>query len=592
MKLEEKRIFINDLPETATQEDIKNAFENYGKVVSIEIKERKELGRKNLSLFFAYVNIQIDDRKLQQCFQDFSNGQWLGEYIPLQIARESFLERLRKERENNVYSNKNENNADNVVQKQVPPTVIAIDVVRLKRQRESPSESGSSDSSDSERIKVKPLKIKKCVDDENISPLKPSLDVEENKLPDFIIKSNKGKIFDKTGLKIPSVGKEPIVKIDLSKKKVSSSEDNLKRLESLKSLKKGYQNQKLMIRTALANVDHTFSKKIIYDDSIRHSPKQAKSNQENSKKSLFEENDSEDEFETNFSIKEQFQGKKGQKLLELQSRYKNDKRFNLDSRFLEPDDTEMKEVHEEDEDISLVEEKNKEYEILEKVLGKRVQKMQNQTESQQKKMLRFDPSQPEHSKYEIPKGEKMKKKNRKYDDDLLEEKKVEEKEAPEVSKEIFYKVPDNFKETLQTNNEFSFMSMFGKPQEIEEQEEEQGKEQPVKTKKLPNNELVKEKNPFRYDSSDDEDEKEDISTPNDTNQQDITSANHQTVDTRRNFMWKPGKEKTEFTKLRRNLKEIVKAKVKNNQRKNKLFKKKLGGSRKKKVIKLKKAMKR
>lgn len=49
-------------------------------------------------------------------------------------------------------------------------------------------------------------------------------------------------------------------------------------------------------------------------------------------------------------------------------------------------------------------------------------------------------------------------------------------------------------------------------------------------------------------------------------------------------------ELSEFAKLRRDLKHIVKTKVKNNQRKNKPFKKKLGG--RKKMIKIKKAIKR
>lgn len=48
-------------------------------------------------------------------------------------------------------------------------------------------------------------------------------------------------------------------------------------------------------------------------------------------------------------------------------------------------------------------------------------------------------------------------------------------------------------------------------------------------------------------------------------------------------------DQDDFYKLRRNLKEIVRAKVKNNQRKNRPFKKKLGG---KKRIKVKRALKR
>jgi len=47
----------------------------------------------------------------------------------------------------------------------------------------------------------------------------------------------------------------------------------------------------------------------------------------------------------------------------------------------------------------------------------------------------------------------------------------------------------------------------------------------------------------------------------------------------------------EFTKIRRDVKGIVKAKVKNSERKNKMFKKKLGGSKQRKHIRMKKALK-
>ncbi|KAJ8970058.1 hypothetical protein NQ317_012033 [Molorchus minor] len=66
MKVERKRIFISDLPETIAEDDIKSAFQNYGTVLSAEIKTRREIGPKNNSLHFAYVSIEIDDKTLQQ----------------------------------------------------------------------------------------------------------------------------------------------------------------------------------------------------------------------------------------------------------------------------------------------------------------------------------------------------------------------------------------------------------------------------------------------------------------------------------------------------------------------------------------------
>lgn len=49
---------------------------------------------------------------------------------------------------------------------------------------------------------------------------------------------------------------------------------------------------------------------------------------------------------------------------------------------------------------------------------------------------------------------------------------------------------------------------------------------------------------------------------------------------------------TEFSKIRAEVKNIVRAKVRNNLRKNKLFKKKLGGNKLKKKIRMKKALNR
>lgn len=59
--------------------------------------------------------------------------------------------------------------------------------------------------------------------------------------------------------------------------------------------------------------------------------------------------------------------------MELQSRFKYDKRFTLDSRFAECSDEE-KELAEDcaKHNMYYKEEKQKEYEILEKVLGKKI----------------------------------------------------------------------------------------------------------------------------------------------------------------------------------------------------------------------------
>uniref|UniRef100_A0A6P7H9Y6 Probable RNA-binding protein CG14230 n=1 Tax=Diabrotica virgifera virgifera TaxID=50390 RepID=A0A6P7H9Y6_DIAVI len=379
MKLETKRIFISDLPETASKDELQNIFGNYGEVSSIEIKERKELGQKNTSLFFAYVTTNIDAKSLDNCFNDFSKGKWFGQRVMLQIAKESFLDRLKRERQNQPLNiPKTETTSE---EKPILPEkkVNGLPKFTPKKHVSSDSDSSSTSSSDSEDEEEKPKLVnnnQKSVDIVNETQYHD---------PDFKIKNNRGKtLINAKSLKIESVGKEPIIKIEKQNKKapINTSEANIKRLESLKNLKQGYQNQKSLIQAALSNVDSRSRNKIIFDDTedISNNKTTSHSNKKQNKvtedkRSLFNGSDSEEEFEPSFSVKEHFQGKEGQKLLELQSKYKNDKRFALDARFLNEDKTEEQNVENttnENEDISLEEEKRQEYAILEKVLGKKV----------------------------------------------------------------------------------------------------------------------------------------------------------------------------------------------------------------------------
>lgn len=103
------------------------------------------------------------------------------------------------------------------------------------------------------------------------------------------------------------------------------------------------------------------------------------------KPSLFADNDDDEDdsmenYEKGFQIKEQFQGAKGEKLMRLQSRFQNDRRFNMDAKFLEDDKADDAEqggqrkpqngqnANEEAGDN----EREWQYDILESIIGKKI----------------------------------------------------------------------------------------------------------------------------------------------------------------------------------------------------------------------------
>lgn len=91
---------------------------------------------------------------------------------------------------------------------------------------------------------------------------------------------------------------------------------NEKRLQSLQTHKQNYQNQKLIIQSALSNIDKV-SNKIVFDEKVKEQLTNKNSHGKKAKKSqiLFEENSDDDNFQADFTLKKQFEGEEGQKVL-------------------------------------------------------------------------------------------------------------------------------------------------------------------------------------------------------------------------------------------------------------------------------------
>ncbi|KAM4877575.1 nucleolar protein 8 isoform 1-T3 [Thomomys bottae] len=248
------------------------------------------------------------------------------------------------------------------------------------------------------------------------------------------------------------------------------TEDNQKRLAALEARQKAREVQKTLVHNALANLDGHPEKKsthIIFDsdgesetdetstqDQSHPREKPVKESVGNSTGKLFdssdnEESDSEDDSDR-FRIKPQFEGKAGQKLMNLQSHFGGDDRFRMDSRFLESDsEEEQEEVNEKRsaEEDELAAEKKKVLNVVQSVLHTNLNNPLSKGPAAKKfkDIIRYDPTRHDHATYERKTDDKPK------DSKAKRKKKREEAEKlPEVSKEIYYDIATDLKEIFQT----------------------------------------------------------------------------------------------------------------------------------------------
>ncbi|XP_051550166.1 nucleolar protein 8 [Myxocyprinus asiaticus] len=273
-------------------------------------------------------------------------------------------------------------------------------------------------------------------------------------------------------------------------------QDNQKRLAALEQRQKETEQQKKLIQGALSNVDTVNTnrgKHIVFDSDEENDETSNKLEEPTAtqKKSLFEEDSSDEDQQTasskevsqekknkksggsklfdssddeddgdeedRFQIKPQFEGKAGQKLMEMQARFGTDSRFHMDSRFLQSDDEKEDEdgtAPVKDAEEELVEEKNKNMDILQSILNTSIQPKYARKESAKSKIfkdvsaLHYDPTREEHTAFEI-KTEQPKKESKA----ARRKKREEVAKLPEVSKEIYFEVSMDLKEVFGATQE-------------------------------------------------------------------------------------------------------------------------------------------
>ncbi|NXA45229.1 NOL8 protein, partial [Nothocercus julius] len=259
-----------------------------------------------------------------------------------------------------------------------------------------------------------------------------------------------------------TASKEP----DTNKKQL---QDNQRRLAALEERQKERELQKKLIQGALSNLDSkpaSVKKHIIFDSDVESesevpgmSEKDAtlgntleKEYTPKASGKLFESSEDEQDGtdDERFKIKPQFEGKAGEKLLHLQSRFGTDERFRLDARFIESDseegeggETKILEAEEEE----LAAEKKKNLQILGNLLNINLEHSKlTKTATNAKKFkdinaLRYDPTRQDHAVFERKPHatEKESKAKRK-------KKREESEKLPEVSKETYYDISVDLKE--------------------------------------------------------------------------------------------------------------------------------------------------
>ncbi|XP_063971968.1 probable RNA-binding protein CG14230 [Diachasmimorpha longicaudata] len=357
---------------------------------------------------------------------------------------------------------------------------------------------------------------------------------------------------------------------------IEGKDSDAVRRASLKKQKEAFREKELLIRNALNSVDGSVNKKIIFDDSVEeHENNHEGTNASRSKKRTLFDDDDDDEKDELREEEFDFSENKKTKVVTLG----NDPRFAVDKRFLGEEEEDNVEQEENGEDENeMTSEKNKQLEILQNVLGKPLTKRTDTQVAVKRKnqMIRYDPTQDDHQKHELQKEEPQpKKKKRKAKESV-----VEEEQPIPVSTETFYSVSENLTETLKAPEEFSLLQRFGTapPEKCNDVNENKV----ASERKTRFGENIDAKNPFRYDSSDDEDEtpeknfqttkmsEENVSS----NVEDTFFLNPSVFKEAEEFFKNPAPTNESFKKLRKELKEIVRTKVRRNIRKTQVWKRK------------------
>lgn len=91
------RLFVGGLGDGVDKDMLISKLSPYGSIVDAEVKEKTDADG-NVTQRFAYVNIEASQEQLEQCIMILNGSVWQGSSLRVEVAKESFLDRLKRER--------------------------------------------------------------------------------------------------------------------------------------------------------------------------------------------------------------------------------------------------------------------------------------------------------------------------------------------------------------------------------------------------------------------------------------------------------------------------------------------------------------
>lgn len=168
-----------------------------GPVNKVEIKQKKATDTDEVENTFAFITITIDEHSLQQCLQEFKAQQFRGRYLQVTVARENFLEKLKREREEAAQFKQPNTSQSRIADSEIVDAVLPTISTGNSDESESSSDESSEDECATKNASiVKPNGVKKI---KSSSESSDSSDSDRENDQDNLILRKKSKIFLKNG---------------------------------------------------------------------------------------------------------------------------------------------------------------------------------------------------------------------------------------------------------------------------------------------------------------------------------------------------------------------------------------------------------